>query len=85
LQNTAKKVFETSVDEALYKKHLKKMLYLAQRLILLGDQYRLGERLVDAIEMAEYQQSEKEKIQSVCENHKKVLTSSKENVGKDPR
>jgi hypothetical protein len=73
LQNTAQKVFETSVDEALYKKHLKKMIYLAQRLILLGDQYRLGERLIDAIEMAEYQQSEKEKIQKVYETHQRSL------------
>jgi hypothetical protein len=62
LQIAAKKVFETSIDEAMYKKHLRKMVYVAKRLILLGDQYRLGERLVDAIEMAEYQQSEKEKI-----------------------
>jgi hypothetical protein len=66
-------VFETSVDEVLYKKHMKTMQYLAKRLILLGDQYRLGERLVDAIEAAEYQQSEREKIQNVYENHRKKL------------
>ena len=62
LHRTAKKALATSVDEALYKEHMRKLQYFAQRLIMLGDQYRLGERLVDAIELAEYQQSEKEKI-----------------------
>ena len=73
LQNAAKKVFKTSVDEAIYKKHVRKMQHFAQRLIFLGDQYRLGERLVDAIELAEYQQEEREKIQNVYETHKKSL------------
>jgi hypothetical protein len=37
---------------------------------MLVDQYRLGERLVDAIELAQYQQSEKEKIQDVYQNRR---------------
>jgi hypothetical protein len=73
LQRTAKKAINTNVDEALYKEHMRKMQYFAQRLIMLGDQYRLGERLVDAIEMAEYHQSEREKIQQVYETHRKSL------------
>ena len=70
LQQTAKKALATNIDEVLYKDHMRRMQHFAQRLILLGDQYRLGDRLVDAIELAEYQQSEKVKIQDVYQNRR---------------
>ena len=63
LQQASKKVRNTTPGSALHNRFMNAMHHFAGKLIFQADQYKLGERLVEAIESAEYQQEERQKVQ----------------------
>ena len=69
LQRMAKKAFSTKIDEAGHNFFIRRMQYFASRIMLLENQNRVGERLVDAIEAAKYQQDQREIVQTTCSKH----------------
>jgi hypothetical protein len=55
LQRMANKAFSTKIDEVGHNFFIRRMQYFAGQVILLGDQNRVGERLVDAIAWVRFQ------------------------------
>lgn len=68
----ARKAFETKIDKAGHQFVIRRMQYFTSRFILLGDQHRVGERLVDAIEATQYQQDQRKVIQTTYQTYRKT-------------
>ena len=69
LHRAAKKVPRGSSESD---KYLKLMQHFSKKLIFRTDQYKVGERLVEAIEKAEHQQDERIKIQDCYAKHRNL-------------
>ena len=73
LQRAAKKALNAEPGSATSTRYFNQMHHCACKMIFQADQYRLGERLVDAIEYAEHQQGERQKIQDCYSKWRRKL------------
>ena len=70
LQRLGRKVKTMKPNSTVYRDNLNHMNYLTNRLTLQANKYKIGERMIEAIETAELKQAEREIIQKCYSAHR---------------
>ena len=72
LNRLGKKIKRMKSSQPTYNDYISQMSYLANKLTIQADQYKIGERMIEAIESAELKQAEREVIQDCYANHRQL-------------